>query len=495
MASTILIADDDPVQRRLYEATLERANLRTIVAENGTDALKAMASANTIDAVILDLIMPGIDGIGVLEQMQADSLSMPVIVQTAQGSMDTAIRAMRAGAFDFLVKPASPEKLLASVSDALKVKHRAAPTSAAASTREKNDHSKRQIIGDGPETERVRKLIAKAADSNIPVLIEGQSGTGKELVAHAIQSGGRRAEKPFVIVNCGAMPENLVESILFGHEKGAFTGATEKRSGKFVEAHGGTLFLDEVGDLPLEAQVKLLRAIQEGQIEPVGASKSVSVNVRLISATHRNLIELVRTGKFREDLFYRLNVFPIMVPPLRNRLDDVPALAKHLLAKIGKAEGKRLDLDQSTLDLFMRYDWPGNIRQLENAIFRAVVLAADDGTLFPQDFAHIASQLVKPLNHLQTARFGGLAVTPPPIQMPEAPADAFEPIPATATAQPDAKIVWNEQGDIRTLAEIEERIIRLAIEKYNGRMSEVARRLEIGRSTLYRKLKDYQIAH
>ncbi|MEO1749728.1 MAG: sigma-54 dependent transcriptional regulator, partial [Pseudomonadota bacterium] len=354
MTSTILIADDDPVQRRLYEATLSRANLRTIVAENGTQALSAMASNESIDAVILDLIMPGIDGIGVLERMQADALSMPVIVQTAQGSMDTAIRAMRAGAFDFLVKPASPDRLLASVSDALKVKDRATPTVSQSAKTKTNKAASRDIIGDGPEIDRVRKLIAKAADSRIPVLIEGQSGTGKELVAHAIQSKGNRANKPFVIVNCGAMPENLVESILFGHEKGAFTGATEKRSGKFVEAQGGTLFLDEVGDLPVDAQVKLLRAIQEGQIEPVGSSKSVSVNVRLISATHRNLIDLVRDGKFREDLFYRLNVFPIMVPPLRNRLDDIPALAEHFLAVIGAAEGKDLKLDRSAIELFMR---------------------------------------------------------------------------------------------------------------------------------------------
>ncbi|MEO0544820.1 MAG: sigma-54 dependent transcriptional regulator [Pseudomonadota bacterium] len=494
MTSTILIADDDPVQRRLYEATLARANLHTIVAENGTEALEAMSSSTEIDAVILDLVMPGIDGIGVLERMQANSLSMPVIVQTAQGSMDTAIRAMRAGAFDFLVKPASPEKLLSSVSDALKVKHRAVPTGAEAAKQKHAAPSSRQIIGDSPEMERVRKLITKASESNIPVLIEGQSGTGKELVAHAIQSAGRRSEKPFVIVNCGAMPENLVESILFGHEKGAFTGATEKRSGKFVEAHGGTLFLDEVGDLPLDAQVKLLRAIQEGQIEPVGASKSVSVNVRLISATHRNLIELVRDGRFREDLFYRLNVFPIIVPPLRNRIDDIPLLANHFVTKIGSAEGKKLTLDRSTLDMLMRYDWPGNIRQMENAIFRAAVLAPSQATLQPQDFAQIASQLIKPVRELQSPRFSTQMVAPP-IQTPEISPALHQPDASAGIAQSDEPIVWNDHGDIRTLAEIEERIIKLAIDKYDGRMSEVARRLAIGRSTLYRKLKEYEIAH
>ncbi|MEL6921725.1 MAG: sigma-54 dependent transcriptional regulator, partial [Pseudomonadota bacterium] len=408
MASTILIADDDPVQRRLYEATLARANLRTVTAEDGTQALNELQRNRDIGAVILDLVMPGIDGIGVLRKMQDDAMQLPVIVQTAQGSMDTAIRAMRAGAFDFLVKPASPDKLLSSIRDALKVTQRVRNSASPTQAKSRSKTAGKPIIGEGSEMERVRALVAKAADSDIPVLIEGQSGTGKELVAHAIQSHSRRSAKPFVIVNCGAMPENLVESILFGHEKGAFTGATEKRHGKFFEANGGTLFLDEVGDLPLEAQVKLLRAIQEGQIEPVGASKSVSVNVRLISATHRDLVSRVREGKFREDLFYRLNVFPIIVPPLRNRLEDIPALAKHFLERFCEAEGKTLAFDNSALLLLRRYDWPGNIRQLQNTIFRAVVLASDHDVLSEDHFQHIAHQLTAPLTN-RTVEPRGLA--------------------------------------------------------------------------------------
>ncbi len=241
--------------------------------------------------------------------------------------------------------------------------------------------------------QRVIALGKRAAASNIPVLIEGESGVGKELIARAIQGESERAGKPFVVVNCGAIPENLVESILFGHEKGSFTGAVDKRIGKFQEADGGTLFLDEVGELPLDAQVKLLRALQDGEIDPVGSKKPVKVNFRLISATNRDMIQLVKDGKFREDLYYRLNVFPIWVPPLRERLDDVAELALHFLARFAAEEGKRISgISDDALRLIKSYPWPGNVRQLENAVFRAVVLA--DGTEltvaeFPQIAAHV----------------------------------------------------------------------------------------------------------
>jgi DNA-binding NtrC family response regulator len=241
--------------------------------------------------------------------------------------------------------------------------------------------------------QRVIALGRRAAASNIPVLIEGESGVGKELIARAIQGESERRAMPFVVVNCGAIPENLVESILFGHEKGSFTGAVDKRIGKFQEADGGTLFLDEVGELPLDAQVKLLRALQEGEIDPVGAKKPVSVNFRLISATNRDMIKLVKEGKFREDLYYRLNVFPIWVPPLRERLEDVPELALHFLARFAAEEGRRVtSISAQVLELLTGYSWPGNVRQLENAMFRAVVLC-DGSELtineFPQIAAHV----------------------------------------------------------------------------------------------------------
>jgi DNA-binding NtrC family response regulator len=321
----------------------------------------------------------------------------------------------------------------------------------------------------------VLKAAEKAAGSQIPVLIEGESGTGKELIARAIHGSGARRAKPFVAVNCGAMPENLVESILFGHEKGAFTGATEKHAGKFVEADGGTLFLDEVGELPPAAQVKLLRALQEGEIEPVGGRKSVKVDVRIVSATNRDLIADVKAGRFREDLFYRLHVFPIAVPPLRKRPEDIVELARHFLARIAAEEGKRVRrFSAEALTLLSAHRWPGNVRQLENAIFRAVVLA-DGEEAGAAEFPQVAKQ-----------------IDPESI----AAAPMIEPSPATAASWPEPSEAMgsslrlvDRQGEVRPLEEIESELIRFAIAHYRGQMSEVARRLKIGRSTLYRKLE------
>jgi len=325
------------------------------------------------------------------------------------------------------------------------------------------------------------------------VLVEGESGVGKELIARAIHGSGARRAKPFVAVNCGAIPENLVESVLFGHEKGAFTGATERHLGKFVEANGGTLFLDEVGELPLPAQVKLLRALQEDQVEPVGARRPVKVDVRIISATNRNLIADVKAGRFREDLFYRLHVFPIAVPPLRERREDIPDLIRHFLARCCAEEGKRIQLvTAEALSLLRNHRWPGNVRQLENAIFRAVVLA-DGDALDVGEFPQIAAQM----------RSGA----EPPAAAPE-PDEAEQPLhfvaeapPLKADAAPQPAIdprgllpLVNAAGTLRPLAEIETEVIRFAISHCRGRMSEVARRLGIGRSTLYRKLEGLGLA-
>jgi len=337
----------------------------------------------------------------------------------------------------------------------------------------------------------VLRLAEKASASSIPVLIAGESGVGKELIARAIHGSGERRTKPFVAVNCGAMPENLVESILFGHEKGSFTGATERHVGKFVEASSGTLFLDEVGELPPAAQVKLLRAIQEGEVEPVGARKPVKVDVRIISATNRDLIADVRGGRFREDLFYRLHVFPITVPPLRERLADIPALTRHFLARFAAEESKRVGtVAADALRLLGAFRWPGNIRQLENAVFRAVVLAEGD-SIGLAEFPQIAVQISAPP--------ASPAAEPPP----EAPAPELEEPASTAALMPDLPPpssaataagpldvlpLFDAEGDIRPLEAIEADIIRYAITHYRGQMSEVARRLQIGRSTLYRKL-------
>ncbi len=470
---SILVVDDDPVQRRLLEAIVAKAGYGCATAASGAEAL-ALVDARPA-AIVLDLMMPGMSGTDVLDALSKRSDAPPVIVQTGKGSIETAVAAMRAGAFDFVVKPVSPERLMAALANAVRLgesetkarSQRPQATSAG---------GLRELVGASPALAAVARLAEKAASADIPVLIEGESGVGKELVARAIRDGSQRRDKPFVTVNCGAIPENLVESILFGHEKGSFTGATDRHVGKFVEADGGTLFLDEIGDLPPAAQVKLLRAVQEGEVEPVGARTSVKVDIRLISATHRDLAQLVAEGRFREDLYYRLNVFPISVPPLRARREDIAPLARHFLGRIGREQSGRVTgISAGALDLLRLHDWPGNVRQLENAIFRAIVLS-EQPVLSAAEFPQIRAQL----GEVEAWAEEFSAPVPPPLE-------------ETAVAAGGSLEPIDAQGDVRTLADMEDRMIRYAIERYEGRMSEVARRLGIGRSTLYRKLKEFGI--
>jgi DNA-binding NtrC family response regulator len=486
MAELILIVDDEPVQRRLLEASVMRMGYTALTVNNGIEALAIFEGprANDIALVILDLVMPEMDGMTVLARLKAREISVPVIVQTGQGGIDTVINAMRAGAFDFVVKPVSPERLQVSISNALKVEalegefHRIKRTAS-------GTLSFADIATTSPSMERVIRLGEKAAQSNIPIVIEGESGVGKEVIARAIQGTGKRRGKPFVTVNCGAIPENLVESILFGHEKGSFTGATDKHIGKFQEADGGTLFLDEIGDLPMEAQVKLLRAIQEGEVEPVGGRKPVKVDIRLISATHRNLIDRVKAGLFREDLYYRINVFPIHIPPLRDRREDIPQLVRQFVARFAAEEGRKnlKGVSQAAMSMLKTYHWQGNVRQLENAVFRAVVMC-DGGELKPEDFPQIMSQT----SRLDTVLELGA-------HEQEILLDGGAPIlqPTGFVAEEAVMPILDRDGDIRALVEMEEELIRRAISHYDGQMSEVARKLGIGRSTLYRKLKEYGI--
>jgi DNA-binding NtrC family response regulator len=403
-----------------------------------------------------------------------------VIVQTAHGGIDNVVSAMRAGAVDFAVKPISPERLQVSLKNAME-------KSALEDELNRIKRGKsgtltfKDIITRSGAMQAVLRTAEKAAASTIPVLIEGESGVGKELIARAIHGSSDRRARPFIAVNCGAIPDNLVESILFGHEKGAFTGATERHIGKFIEATGGTLFLDEVGELPLAAQVKLLRAIQEGEVEPVGARKPVKVDVRIISATNRNLVADAKNGRFREDLFYRLHVFPISVPPLRARAEDIPDLTRHFLSRFAAEEGKRVRaISTEALSLLTNHRWPGNVRQLENAVFRAVVLAETDTVgvdEFPQISAQAAGSYVTP------------TVPEPPQAVVEVP-HLLEVSPSTAPGlTPGTLGMLDEEGEVRALEEIEADAIRFAIAHYRGQMSEVARRLRIGRSTLYRKLE------
>jgi len=486
----VLVVDDDPSQRRILEEIVSRAGHEVVSAEDGEQALEKLGAAKPgeFSAMVLDLVMPGIDGMGVLERLAPDHTSLPVIVQTAKGGIDTVVSAMRAGASDFVVKPVSPERLVVSIENALKLNSLEGEIKR---IRKTPDHTIGfgDLIAGSPTMTQAIGLGERAAQSNIPILLEGESGVGKELFARAIQGTSPRAGKPFITVNCGAIPENLVESILFGHEKGAFTGATEKRDGKFVEADGGTLFLDEVGELPLETQVKLLRAVQEGEVDPVGGKKSRKVDIRLISATNRDFIEMVRAGKFREDLYYRLNVFPILLPPLRSRMEDVPELARHFVTRFAAEEGKKLTgISGEALKLLCTYGWPGNIRQLENAIFRAVVLA-DSDLLGVNEFPQIA-QIVDGFE----ATIPAAPCLPEPQAIAEGPAMIGDNLPvltlASSNTQDVGISVLRDSGEMRRLEDVEADMIRMAITRYNGHMSEVARKLGIGRSTLYRKVRD-----
>ncbi|HXY58259.1 MAG TPA: sigma-54 dependent transcriptional regulator [Methylocystis sp.] len=481
MNSTILIADDDPVQRRLLEALTRRFGYEAETAEGGEQALARMKEPNAppIALLILDLVMPDLDGMGVLSRMREQKISTPVIVQTAHGSIETVISAMRAGAQDFVVKPVGAERLQISIKNALSTEALAGEVRKI-SRRAQGVLTFKDIVSRSAEMTRVIRLGERSAHSSIPVLIEGESGVGKEIVARAIQGASDRRGKPFITVNCGALPANLVESILFGHEKGAFTGATEKHVGKFVEANGGTLFLDEIGELPLDLQVKLLRALQEGEIDPIGAKRPTRVDFRLISATNQNLIELVKRAKFREDLFYRLNVFPISIPSLRARREDIPDLARRFCARFAAEEGRNIrGLTAEAMALLSAYDWPGNVRQLENAVFRAVVLAEGDELTvaeFPQIATHVA----------------GFDVRLPPLPAPVAVSAPRErEIVRVEVRDPNALSLLGPNGEMRRIEDIEAETIRFALAHYRGQISQIARRLGIGRSTLYRKMKEY----
>jgi DNA-binding NtrC family response regulator len=497
MPHKILIVEDDPAQRRILEELVKRFGFEPVSADSATQGLDILESSRSkpVDLIILDLVMPEIDGLEFLERLSAYRATVPVIVQTAQGSIETVVKAMRAGADDFVVKPVNPERLKVSIQNLLKVN---ALTEEVKRLNQKvsGAMSFDDLIIASPAMNNLVRLGKRAAQSTIPVLIEGESGVGKEMIARAIQGESERRGKPFVAVNCGALPENLVESILFGHEKGSFTGAVGKHIGKFQEADGGTLFLDEVAELPLDIQVKLLRALQEGEIDPVGSRKPVKVDIRLISATNRNMIEMVKAGQFREDLYYRLNVFPVMAPPLRERIEDIAPLTRHFITRFAAEEGRRITgITDHALEMLKAYNWPGNVRQLENTVFRAIVMC-EGAELAVADFPQIAAL---------TEGFE-VEVPPAPAPRPEAPratgADAIigsVVSAATSPSSPSGMIAdgmaygipaVTDGGHIRTLEEIEADMIRLALTRYRGQMSEVARKLGIGRSTLYRKMRD-----
>lgn len=447
----ILIVDDDAAQRRMTGALLTASRRDWREVDSGPKALDLLNSkeGQEISLVLLDLAMPEMTGIEVLKALRPKRPDLPVLVLTSNGSVSNAVSAMQAGATDFLIKPVGAERLTVSVANALKIRSLTNEVRRLKTPEATTGFD--GLVAHASATKRAIKIASRGATSNIPMLIEGESGVGKEVFARAIHAASNRATGPFVAVNCGALPETLVESILFGHEKGAFTGAIAKRIGKFEEADGGALFLDEIGELPLEAQVKLLRAIQEGEVDPVGGVRTITSDFRLITATNRDLAAEVGAGRFREDLYYRISVFPLTLPPLRDRREDIIPLAEVFAARFATSEDRPITgFTEEAVMRLKNAPWPGNVRQLENMIYRAVVLA-EDALLNTNDFPHLT--------------------TPPPVDQPRAARNPY----------------LGEDGHVRPLAEIEADALEYALQRYDGQMSEAARRLGIGRSTLYRK--------
>ncbi len=366
----LLVVDDRPNIRRLLAAAFRDRGLAVTTASNGDEAVGCIEE-QPFDIIITDLKMPGRDGIGVLRAAKERNVETEVIVVTAYGTMETAVEAMRLGAHDFIAKPFKLAEIELKVNKILQSKRPAAPAGGTAT----EDQTTR-IVGGSSATQQLLKMIRKIGPSRSSVLITGPSGTGKELVAREIHDASKRHDKPFIALNCAALAPGVLESELFGHEKGAFTGAVTQRVGRFERAHNGTLFLDEVGEIDPSIQTKLLRVLQESEFERVGGTETLRTDVRVVAATNRDLREAIARGLFREDFYYRLNVFSVHVPPLHQRRGDIPDLVEHFLAKLSEDTGKNVrELDEPVMELFMRYPWPGNVRELANVLERAVVLA------------------------------------------------------------------------------------------------------------------------
>lgn len=452
---TILIAEDEPVQRTLLRNLLERKlHYACLEAGNGAEALYQLKqdTHHRIAAVLLDLEMPQMDGRTTLPKLLEVRPGLPVLVLTASDRVQDAVEMMRLGAVEFLTKPADPERLRVSLENTLKISHLSGEVARLERTND-NRTAFADIIGHDKTLATAIKLARKAARSDITTLITGETGTGKEVFARAIHGESARTGRPFVAVNCGAIPRELVESTLFGHKKGAFTGAIADAPGKFREADGGTLFLDEVGELSPDAQVKLLRALQQREVEPVGEARAIPVNVRVIAATHRGLTHEVGNGAFREDLYYRLNVFPIHLPPLRERRDDIVELAEYFLSHYAALEKRgSMKLSKEAAGWLERHRWPGNVRELENRLYRAVLMS--DGNLVG-------------------------------VEAFDAPAwnasSQEESAPTLPFHRPD--------GSLLTLAEIEQAAFTAALTHTGGNITRAAEALGIGKSTLYRRLE------
>ena len=471
----LLLVDDEPAQRRLNIAMAHRAGWRSLTASTAEDALELLDTREgmRVNAVMIDDWTQEGEASDLIRAIRVRRPQLPVLVITANGSAERAVEAMRAGAQDFLIKPIAPDSFLSALQSAL------THSDSAGELRPLTEKNRAplgfdEIVGSSPTFRSALAIAAKAARARVPILIEGESGVGKEVIAHAIHAASPRERAAMVTVNCGAIPANLVESDLFGHERGAFTGAFDRHIGKFSAANGGTIFLDEISELPLEAQVKLLRVLQDGEIQPVGARMPSQVDVRVIAATNKRLLNEVEAGRFREDLYYRLNVVQLTIPPLRERAGDIPALTRHLLERIVAQPGMRsLSITNDAINLLAMHDWPGNVRQLHNTLFRAAVLCEGDA-LTAADFPQLSGQL----RNAEPERRESGQVTP---------------MVRNAQESGIGVTLYEANGHLRALSDIEADVIRLAIGHYRGRMTEVARRLGIGRSTLYRKLAELGI--
>jgi DNA-binding NtrC family response regulator len=457
----VLIVDDDRLQREMLGTLLQRKlEYASLQAEHGRAALDVLRGpkGQGIQIVILDLDMPVMSGIETLEILQQNYPTLPVIMLTGSRDLESAIQAMKLGAQDFLTKPFEPERMLVSIQNALKM---SALSREVMRLRHTNDGTFgfSDLIGHDGGLQQTVHIARKAAASDIAVLLTGETGVGKEVFARAIHGESTRAGRSFIAVNCGAIPSQLVESTLFGHEKGAFTGAVEKAIGKFREADGGTIFLDEVGELPLEAQVKLLRILQQKEVEPVGAARAIPVNLRVISATNRDLEADVKSGRFREDLYFRLNVLEISIPPLRARMQDMPELTKHFINRFCAQHNKAsYHCSAEALAYLAQQNWPGNVRQLENSLSRAMVLA--DGAVL--DAGIFQTVLQKP-----------------------------DILSEQSVNQPHANILnlLDASGDFKSIEQLEQEIMRRALAHYNGNITQAAAAINMAKSTFYRKLQ------
>jgi DNA-binding NtrC family response regulator len=445
----VLVVDDDAQIRRMVRRIVRGLGCEVTEAEDGVDAVGKLTGTR-FDLVLTDLRMPRGDGMEVLEALRDRQPGTPSVMLTAHGAINECVAAMRAGAVDFLTKPFHADELENVVKRAL-----ARPGAPAEPKPSKTELGRPQasLIGESQALQRVLEVVERVARTDATVLVTGETGTGKEVLARHIHGMSPRAGRPLVALNCGAIPEGLVESELFGHAKGAFTGAVERRSGKFTQADGGTIFLDEIGELPLATQVKLLRVLQDREVTPVGSSESLPVDVRVVAATHRDLEAMAGTGQFRQDLFYRLDVVRIDMPSLRTRREDIPLLANHFLAIASARLKRHLSFAPDTLDALIRHDWPGNVRELENTVERMAILSPDD--------------LISPV-HL-----------PPRVQQSgSVPAGVVKP------QLPEEGIDLQE-----ALEAIEERLIAEALRRADGNKTLAARLLGLNRTTLIEKLK------